>query len=723
LRDYRNGAVMQLLWRAIAAYVAEHRIELMFGCASLRGTDPQALREQLAYLHHFHLAPPALRPVALADHRAGFEPMARDAIEPTRALRSLEPMVKGYLRAGAWVGEGAWVDRDFGSIDVCIVMPTQRLGRRHREHFERAIRRPLRARARRSARPDAPRTRRGPELGTCAPRRKSLALLRVIALALPPAAGARLHARARLDAAAAAVPRRLRRVLGLRVRYRGEALRGPRRRARATTCPTSTCRCSARLRTRFVAKEDVRAWPLFGLLARLQQTVFISRARHRAGEVGDALAQAARGRARPAAVPGRHDQRRRRVLPFKSSVFAPLVGQSGLRVQPVRIELLPWTGGDRRRRRSRPLRLPRRAPPCCRTCGASCAAVARTAVQLPAAAARGDRRRSQGAGTRGVGRRWRDGPRTAPGARAHEARLQARWLDGWARCAVALAAWLLWRQLQRHGLAQCSAALRALPPAALAACLVATALSFACLAAYERLATQWIAPGKVPRAVAWRVGLEAHALANTLGFHALTAAALRVRTYRAHGIDAPHAGQDRRRHRRLRGRGRGRDRGRRRGLDAVARGPRGHGARGRPVRGGRAGLGGNAPAPDGVALALAFARRAPRAARTARDGLRDRRPVGARARRCAARGTGVRAAVRDRDAARASSATRPAGWACSRRPMLRRPRRPRAPQCSRRCSPTRALQPAALRAGAARVASAGARTRRAPLSSTRDTRA
>jgi L-ornithine Nalpha-acyltransferase len=143
LRDYRNGAVMQLLWRAIAGYVAEHRIQLMFGCASLRGTDPRALREQLAYLHHYHLAPPGLRPVALADHRVGFEPLAREAIEPIRALRSLEPIVKGYLRAGAWVGDGAWVDRDFNSIDVCIVMATERLGRRHRAHFERGIGRSL----------------------------------------------------------------------------------------------------------------------------------------------------------------------------------------------------------------------------------------------------------------------------------------------------------------------------------------------------------------------------------------------------------------------------------------------------------------------------------------------------------------------------------------------------------------------------------------------------
>lgn len=143
LREYRSMPVLQLLWRAIAGYVAEHRIELMFGCASLRGTEPAAVAEQLAFLHHWHLAPEELRPRALADRATRMDLLPRESVDPARALRALEPMVKGYLRAGAWVGEGACVDREFNAIDVCIVMPTGRLARRHREHFERAIRRPL----------------------------------------------------------------------------------------------------------------------------------------------------------------------------------------------------------------------------------------------------------------------------------------------------------------------------------------------------------------------------------------------------------------------------------------------------------------------------------------------------------------------------------------------------------------------------------------------------
>ena len=53
---------MQLLWRGIAEYVFYYNISIMFGCASLPGSDPEALLLPLAYLYHHHLAPPALRP-------------------------------------------------------------------------------------------------------------------------------------------------------------------------------------------------------------------------------------------------------------------------------------------------------------------------------------------------------------------------------------------------------------------------------------------------------------------------------------------------------------------------------------------------------------------------------------------------------------------------------------------------------------------------------------
>ena len=143
LPEYRNQHVLRLLWEAIAGYVADHRIGLMFGCASLRGTDPGALREQLSYLHHYHLAPPPLRPRAVGATRVDMNLMDRSAIDPRHARALLEPIIKGYLRVGAGIGEGAYVDHQFHSVDVCIVMPTAQLARRYRNHFERVLQRPL----------------------------------------------------------------------------------------------------------------------------------------------------------------------------------------------------------------------------------------------------------------------------------------------------------------------------------------------------------------------------------------------------------------------------------------------------------------------------------------------------------------------------------------------------------------------------------------------------
>ncbi|HSF63352.1 MAG TPA: GNAT family N-acetyltransferase, partial [Paracoccaceae bacterium] len=61
--DHRGGTAMFHLWNALADYVLERGIEILFGVASFHGTDAAALAQPLAWLHHHHLAPPELRPV------------------------------------------------------------------------------------------------------------------------------------------------------------------------------------------------------------------------------------------------------------------------------------------------------------------------------------------------------------------------------------------------------------------------------------------------------------------------------------------------------------------------------------------------------------------------------------------------------------------------------------------------------------------------------------
>lgn len=141
--DYRSGQTMQLLWRGIAAYVFQHDIALMFGCASIPGVDPKDLAVPLSYLYHYHLAPPALRVRALDERHAEMALMEATAIDRKAAYATLPPLIKGYLRLGGFVGDGAVVDHQFHTTDVCVVVKTDLVTEKYYRHYERRERRPV----------------------------------------------------------------------------------------------------------------------------------------------------------------------------------------------------------------------------------------------------------------------------------------------------------------------------------------------------------------------------------------------------------------------------------------------------------------------------------------------------------------------------------------------------------------------------------------------------
>jgi putative hemolysin len=134
---YRQRPAMQLLWSGIAAYVFHHAVRLMFGCASLPGTDPDALATPLAYLHHYHLAPSALRPRALRERYVDMSRLLIGAIDQGQALAALPPLIKGYLRLGGFVGDGAVIDQQFNTTDVCILVKTDLITAKYSRHYER----------------------------------------------------------------------------------------------------------------------------------------------------------------------------------------------------------------------------------------------------------------------------------------------------------------------------------------------------------------------------------------------------------------------------------------------------------------------------------------------------------------------------------------------------------------------------------------------------------
>ncbi len=135
LPPYRNKRTVELLWHGIWTYVLAHRIDVMFGCASLEGTDPRALSLELSFLHHNARAPSEWAARALPARHVEMGRLSPEAIDMKKALHALPPLVKGYLRLGAYIGEGAVVDRQFNTTDVLVVLPVSAISPRYIGHF------------------------------------------------------------------------------------------------------------------------------------------------------------------------------------------------------------------------------------------------------------------------------------------------------------------------------------------------------------------------------------------------------------------------------------------------------------------------------------------------------------------------------------------------------------------------------------------------------------
>lgn len=138
-RDYRGGAAMFHLWNHLAAYTLERDIEVLFGTASFHGTNIDALAPALSLLHHRHLAPEDLRVRTQPAHFQTMNLMAEEDIDRIKAMRDVPALIRAYLRLGGFVGEGAFVDRDFNTTDICLILDVARMNDRQRAIYTRDL--------------------------------------------------------------------------------------------------------------------------------------------------------------------------------------------------------------------------------------------------------------------------------------------------------------------------------------------------------------------------------------------------------------------------------------------------------------------------------------------------------------------------------------------------------------------------------------------------------
>ena len=134
-KAFRGGVGMHLLWDGLGQYVVKHDLKILFGVASFPGADPAPLKPALTYLHHKYLAPNDLR--VRSTSYLSLDQMAWEAVDQRAALKVIPPLMRAYLRLGGFVGDGAYIDQAFNTVDVCLIMDTDRMVRRYKDFYGR----------------------------------------------------------------------------------------------------------------------------------------------------------------------------------------------------------------------------------------------------------------------------------------------------------------------------------------------------------------------------------------------------------------------------------------------------------------------------------------------------------------------------------------------------------------------------------------------------------
>ena len=135
-QNYRNGTIMNLLWKAIAEYVKLYDIKVLIGCASFSGTDPIKYSEELTYLRdNFSL--PANLSVESYDNNIypAYKLNNNNNSNPLRTFAKLPPLIKGYLRVGGKVSDNFFVDYRFNTIDLFVVVFTDDIDTRYKKKY------------------------------------------------------------------------------------------------------------------------------------------------------------------------------------------------------------------------------------------------------------------------------------------------------------------------------------------------------------------------------------------------------------------------------------------------------------------------------------------------------------------------------------------------------------------------------------------------------------
>ncbi len=132
-KEYRDGIVINLLWKGVIQYAISKNVEYMMGTVSFHGVDPSPYYDSFAYLYYNHLSSKEVLAYALKD---GYVDMSiKKEYDKDEALKVMPPLIKGYLRLGSTIANGAYIDKSFNCIDVLAILKIKEINPRYLKRY------------------------------------------------------------------------------------------------------------------------------------------------------------------------------------------------------------------------------------------------------------------------------------------------------------------------------------------------------------------------------------------------------------------------------------------------------------------------------------------------------------------------------------------------------------------------------------------------------------
>lgn len=131
--EYRTGAVISLLWKAVIKYAVSENVEYMIGTASFHGIDPTPYEDTFAYLYDKYLFHEEKR--CVVNKESSYPLNLKKEYDLEEAKKNLPSLIKGYLNLGATIGDGVYIDKEFNSLDVLIILKISNISERYLKRF------------------------------------------------------------------------------------------------------------------------------------------------------------------------------------------------------------------------------------------------------------------------------------------------------------------------------------------------------------------------------------------------------------------------------------------------------------------------------------------------------------------------------------------------------------------------------------------------------------